>query len=84
MNQAHISRRHLLATGAAGALSTLGLPAFADDAAWPAKIVKMVVAFPAGGPTDTAARIASPSSACIDHPTRPVSRLGRTGDCDST
>ena len=59
MNQAHITRRHLLATGAAGALSTLGLPAFAADAAWPAKIVKMVVAFPAGGPTDTAARITS-------------------------
>jgi len=60
MNQTHIiSRRHLLATGAAGALSTLGLPSFAADAEWPGKIVKMVVAFPAGGPTDTAARITS-------------------------
>lgn len=58
MTQSRFTRRQWLATGAAGALSTLGLPAFAQDA-WPSKVVKMVVAFPAGGPTDTAARIVS-------------------------
>jgi len=58
MNQPHFTRRQWLATGAAGAASALGLPAFAADP-WPAKVVKMVVAFPAGGPTDTAARIVS-------------------------
>ncbi|HWI81957.1 tripartite tricarboxylate transporter substrate binding protein [Ramlibacter sp.] len=57
MTQTRITRRHCLAAGSAGILSTLGLPAFAD--AWPSRVIKMVVAFPAGGPTDTAARIVS-------------------------
>ena len=55
----HLTRRQLLAAGTAGALSTLGLPTRAAGDAWPNKVVKMVVAFPAGGPTDTAARIVS-------------------------
>lgn len=58
MNQSHFSRRQVLLAGAAGLASTLLRPAFASEA-WPAKIMKMVVAFPAGGPTDTAARIVS-------------------------
>jgi tripartite-type tricarboxylate transporter receptor subunit TctC len=53
------TRRQLLAAGAAGALGALGLPARAAGDAWPNKVIKMVVAFPAGGPTDTAARIVS-------------------------
>lgn len=57
MTQPRITRRRCLAAGSAGILSTLGLPAFAD--AWPSRVIKMVVAFPAGGPTDTAARIVS-------------------------
>ncbi|MEH3085762.1 MAG: tripartite tricarboxylate transporter substrate binding protein [Xylophilus ampelinus] len=38
-------------------MSGTGLLASAADPAWPGKLVKMVVAFPAGGPTDIAARI---------------------------
>jgi len=51
-------RRHLLLTGAAGALCTTLAPLSARSAtAWPDKVIRMVVAFPAGGPTDTAARL---------------------------
>lgn len=52
----HISRRQLLAlTAAAPMLGFSGLSAAQTD--WPSKVIKLVVAFPAGGPTDTAARI---------------------------
>ena len=54
---ASLNRRHVLATGIAGALSAFTGSALAADPAWPDKLVKIVVAFPAGGPTDTAARI---------------------------
>jgi tripartite-type tricarboxylate transporter receptor subunit TctC len=51
-------RRHLLLTGAAGALCTTLAPLSArSTTAWPDKVIRMVVAFPAGGPTDTAARL---------------------------
>jgi tripartite-type tricarboxylate transporter receptor subunit TctC len=52
-----LNRRQLLNAGAATVLSSAGLHAMAAEGAWPAKIVRMVVAFPAGGPTDIAARI---------------------------
>lgn len=58
MKAFRLHRRHCLSIAAAGALSTLGLPSRAADE-WPTKLVKMVVAFPPGGPTDTAARLVS-------------------------
>ena len=55
--QASLNRRHLLTAGAASALTLATGASFAADPAWPNKLVKIVVAFPPGGPTDTAARI---------------------------
>ncbi|HEY9238197.1 MAG TPA: tripartite tricarboxylate transporter substrate binding protein [Burkholderiaceae bacterium] len=49
-----IGRRTLLG-GAAAALGTLALPAFAQSA-YPSRPVKFVVPFPAGGPVDTTGR----------------------------
>lgn len=48
------SRRTILALGAA--LAAGAFPAMAAEA-WPSKMIRMVVAFPPGGPTDTAARV---------------------------
>ncbi len=52
-----LNRRQLLQASAVSALAGTSLHALATDAAWPGKVIKMVVAFPAGGPTDTVARI---------------------------
>lgn len=49
-----MSRRTVLALAAAPLL--VG-SAIAQQAAWPDKMIKLVVPFPAGGPTDTASRI---------------------------
>ena len=51
---ARTTRRALLALAAAPLL--IG-SAGAQQADWPAKMIKLVVPFPAGGPTDTASRI---------------------------
>lgn len=49
------SRRKIMK---AGALSAAFMATFSAHAAeWPEKVVRMVVAFPAGGPTDTIARL---------------------------
>ena len=54
---ATFSRRAVLAaTAAVSAIGLLGTaPVHAQ--AWPTKMIKLVVPFPAGGPTDTASRI---------------------------
>ncbi|RYF23226.1 MAG: tripartite tricarboxylate transporter substrate binding protein, partial [Comamonadaceae bacterium] len=44
----------LIASAGAGAQQP---PAASQAAAWPAKMIKLIVPFPAGGPTDTASRI---------------------------
>lgn len=56
--KSRMHRRDMMKNGVLGALavSLPSLDAFADTA-WPKKVIRMVVAFPAGGPTDTAARL---------------------------
>lgn len=52
-----LTRRQALRCGALGTLA-LAAPALrAQGDAWPNKLIRMIVAFPAGGPTDTAARL---------------------------
>lgn len=51
-----ITRRTALALAAAPLLASVAGGAMAQ-AAWPDKMVKLIVPFPAGGPTDTASRI---------------------------
>lgn len=58
MTTPSIHRRHLLTLAASAPI--LGLSSYAHaqaQAQWPSKLIKLMVAFPAGGPTDTAARI---------------------------
>ncbi len=50
-----MQRRHILSTAAALALIALGQPAFAQNT-FPNKPIKLVIAFPAGGPTDITMR----------------------------
>ena len=51
------ARRAVLAVSAALAASALWGAASAHAQAWPTRMIKLVVPFPAGGPTDTASRI---------------------------
>ncbi|MBK6651656.1 MAG: tripartite tricarboxylate transporter substrate binding protein [Betaproteobacteria bacterium] len=55
----HASRRHFLSTSAALGASSLVPAAWAQkkDAKWPAKPIKIIVAFPPGGLTDAYARL---------------------------
>ncbi|NQW94574.1 MAG: tripartite tricarboxylate transporter substrate binding protein, partial [Polaromonas sp.] len=50
-----MQRRHLLQTAAAMTLP--GLANFATAQSFPAKPIKLVIAFPAGGPTDVTMRV---------------------------
>ena len=53
----HMPRRHLLAaTATATLLALCGTSAQAQNA-WPAKPIRLVVGFPAGGTTDVMARV---------------------------
>jgi tripartite-type tricarboxylate transporter receptor subunit TctC len=52
-----MQRRHLVHLATAAALAGLALPAFAQGAAgFPNKPIKLLIAFPAGGPTDITMR----------------------------
>ena len=50
-----MQRRHLLQSAAALAIPSAGGQAFAQDA-FPYRPIKLLVAFPAGGPTDITMR----------------------------
>ena len=52
-------RRTLICSAAALALMASAAPSFAQDAAWPAKPVKIIVPFPPGGTSDVMARMVS-------------------------
>ncbi|MDO4725388.1 MAG: tripartite tricarboxylate transporter substrate binding protein [Comamonadaceae bacterium] len=56
MHPSSIRRRQLLAWGAIAPMLGWGHVSLAQTT-WPSKIIKIIVAFPAGGPTDTVARI---------------------------
>lgn len=56
-HSSHFSRRTFMKVSALSALATATLPLPALASSWPSKPVRMIVAFPVGGPTDTIARI---------------------------
>ena len=53
------NRRRFLGMAAASAVGLSGLPALRAQQAWPAKPVRVVVGYPAGGLTDILARLYS-------------------------
>ena len=57
MNTPTLTRRRLLKASVANTLATALLTPNTRASTWPDKVIRMVVAFPAGGPTDTAARL---------------------------
>jgi len=52
-----MQRRHLLRTAAALAVPLLGAHGAAQAQSFPARAIKLVIAFPAGGPTDITMRV---------------------------
>lgn len=78
-----LTRRSLLATSAAGSLTSL-IPhlSFAQGAGdWPNKPIKFVVPYPPGGPTDLMARILQPKlQAALGQPVIVENRGGAAGN----
>ena len=67
-----MQRRHLLQSAAALAIPSVGGQAFAQDA-FPSRPIKLLVAFPAGGPTDITMRaLADNASKILGQPVSPV------------
>ena len=56
-NSSHLTRRTFMKVSALSALTAATLPLSALASSWPSKPVRMIVAFPVGGPTDTIARL---------------------------
>ena len=74
-----MQRRHLLQTAAALALPVLGQNASAQNA-FPSKPIKLVIAFPAGGPTDITMRsLADNASKILGHPVIVENKPGAGG-----
>ena len=74
-----MQRRHLLQTAAALAVPALGQQAVAQ-AAFPAKPIKLVIAFPAGGPTDITMRsLADNASKILGQPVIVENKPGAGG-----
>jgi tripartite-type tricarboxylate transporter receptor subunit TctC len=64
-----MQRRHLLQSAAALSLPTLGAVTHAQPAAFPSRPIKLVIAFPAGGPTDiTMRQLADNASKILGQP----------------
>ena len=64
-----MQRRHLLQSAAALSLPALGALAHAQPAAFPSRPIKLLIAFPAGGPTDiTMRQLADNASKILGQP----------------
>ncbi len=60
-----MQRRHLLQTTAALAVTLLGVPIAAQAQSFPTRAIKLVIAFPAGGPTDITMRVLADNASKI-------------------
>lgn len=75
----HISRRSMVLGAAASGLGLAGLPAWAQQSAWPNKPVNLVVPFPAGGGTDAFARPLSAQFSRVTGKTLIIDNRGGAG-----
>lgn len=75
-----MQRRHLLQSAAALALPALGLSAKAQPAGFPSRPIKLLVAFPPGGPTDLTMRsLADGASRVLGQPVIIENKSGAGG-----
>ena len=63
--ESFMQRRHLLQSAAALAIPTLGPLTLAQAQSFPSRPVKLIVAFPAGGPTDITMRVLADNASKI-------------------